>query len=199
MTCAKLALLIVALSIGADAWVPGFQLNHRNVALTAKKKANPVKASGGFGAKPKVEAAAEPKGVGTGIKALKTQYANFVELKDEGAAVFEAYVRKSVPPEGTKGGWCMVGFVNCENDDPHTAVQVQQALILEHSEAVFPGFALIRSSLEAGFRSVPAEGDEETTDDVTALVRKPIPIGSVKAGYQNLVPIAVETMKSARN
>lgn len=199
-------LAVVALTLGpAWAWLPLPTQVRRLQPHMAKKKgaAKPKAAStskAGFGAKAPAEKDA-PKGVGTGIKSLKKQYALFVELQKEGAKVFDVVVRNSEK----KGDWVKVGSVCSQGDDAHAAVQVQLSLILEHAQVVRPAFQLVKTALQAGWRAEPAaeEGDTEGETggvpdaDVTPLERKAIPQGSVKAGYKNLIPIAAPAMKAA--
>lgn len=172
-------------------------------SMAKKGAAKPKKAAvakGGFGGGASI-APPKPSGVGTGIKALKKQYGVFLELQKEGAKTFDVVVRSAEK----KGDWVKVGSVCSQGDDAHAAVQVQLALILEHALVVRPGFAIVKSSLEAGWRAEPETEEGEASEEpaavsdaeVTPLERKAIPQGSVKAGYRNLIPIAAPTMKAA--
>lgn len=175
----------------------------RKAAVTSgvKKQQTGKISKGGFGGAKTT--ATESKSVGTGVKALKAQYESFVSLKKEGAKLYDVFVRGS----GKKTEWEKVGAVCAENDDAHAAVQIQLALILEHAEVVSPAFMLLRGTLEAGWRAAPEEAKdgsiaeeatlEATGEDITALERKAIPQGSVKAGYRNLVPINLGAAKAA--
>ena len=145
--------------------------------------------------------------MGTGIKALKGQYAVYQELEKAGAADFEVLVRGE-PTPGKAGEWVLCGYCRSEGDDAHGAVQTQLALILEHALVVHPPFKLMQKTLEAGWRPAAKTsglGEDEKGGapeasknvEVALMERKAIPVGSLKAGFQNLVPIQVDAKKVA--
>ena len=135
--------------------------------------------------------------MGTGPKALKEQYASFLELERAGAAVFETLARAEMV-KGKKGEWVHVGAVAAEGDDAHGALQVQLNLIIEQAIVVSPALLLVRPTVEVGWRP-----ESDVSAEVALLERKAIPVGSLKTGFRDLqeeakdgtIPTPKQTMR----